>query len=219
LVILAVIVIILLIPIAVQVSYLSGVLLLRARVGFIRFTILPKKEKLLTQKQKAKKEKKAAIKAAKKEAKRAEKAAKAEKEGAEDKPGKKLKRDDILTLIKLGLKTLSSFRRHLDIDVLHLKLLIKSDDPFDCVTKYGYINAAIGSILPLLHRAFKIRDEDIQTDFVMEEGGMEIQGKFVASIQIWEALLIGISAGIGVLKWYRKFKKNNVQEIEKPVTT
>jgi nitrate reductase NapE component len=187
-IILAVIVLLLLLPVGVEAAFIAGELSLSVKAGVVKIKILPAKPKNKEGKKKPREKKK-------------------DGEKKEKKPKKKLTLQEILDIAKLGLKALSRFRRRLSIDVLMVHLCVATKDPYDTVKQYGTINAAIGALLPQVHRAFKIKDEDIATamDFTGEK--MSVDARFVATVQIWEILYISICAGAGFLVWLLRHKK------------
>lgn len=206
LIILAVIILILLIPVGADVSYLAGSPAIRLKVGFVGIRVFPGKE--LTDEERASKIAKRERKKAKKAARKAQKVKKEEEPESEpEKQRLKLKREDIFQIARLGLDIMSRFRKCLSIDVLHLKIVVSSEDPFDSVMRYGRLNAAVGTILPSLHRTFKIKEERIETDLRVDGSPLQLEGRLVLTIQIWESLFIGACAGIGFLKWRRAHKK------------
>lgn len=187
-IILAVLLLIFILPVGADAAYIGAAVLLKIKIGPFRLQILPKKEK----KEKAKKEKKP-------------KAA----EGHEQKPKPKLKLtlDDILKLAKLGLKALSRFRKSLSIDVFLLHMVCAAKDPYGAVMQFGCLNAGLGALSPLLHKALKIRSEEIRIAVDMEPGPPVIEARLVATLQIWEILYIGICAGFAFLRWYLRRRK------------
>ena len=95
------------------------------------------------------------------------------------------------------------------MDSLVLHVLVGSPDPYDTVMKYGYINAAIGGAIPLLHRVLKIKKEDIATAVDFDGDKLQIEGGIVLSIRIWEILLIVLCAAIAFIKWFIPYKRRN----------
>ena len=188
-IVLAVIVLLLLTKVGVHVRY-GDELALSAKVGLIRIRILPAKEKKPKEK-KPKKKKKKKPKAAEEH----------------EKKKQKLTVEDILDIVKLGLKALGRFGRALRLDRLHLHLCVGKDDPYDTVAQYGYINAALGTAVPLLHRAFKIRDEDITTAFRFDTTEMALQAEVIATFRIGAILRIVLCAGGGFLVWLIRRKR------------
>ena len=193
-IVLAVIVLLLLTKVGVHVRY-GDELALSAKVGPLQIRILPAKEK----KPKEKKPKK------KKKPKAAE---------GHEKKKQKLTLEDILDIVKLGLKALGRFGRALRLDRLHLHLCVAKDDPYDTVAQYGYLNAALGAGLPLLHRVFKIKDEDITTAFRFNTTETALQAEVIATFRIGAILRIGLCAGGGFLVWLIR-RKRRAKALEK----
>ena len=164
-IVLAVLLLLMLIPVGVRMSYLGGVFTLQARIGPFHLQLFPKKEK--------KPDKKPQKKKAKANKPKTEESAPSKPKKAK----KKLTLDDILTLVRLGLQALSRFRRHLHLDILMLHVTVAAPDPYDTATRYGYLNSALASLLPLLHRVVKVGKEDIGTamDFSRESPDLEAE--------------------------------------------
>ena len=198
-IIVVLLVLFLILPVGVDAAYDGAVFALKAKAGLIKIRILPKKEKPPEEegeeKPKPKKEKK-------------------QKREKEHKPKQKLTLDDILELAGIGLKALGRFRRSLSVDKLMLHMAAAAPDPYDAVLLYGRVNAGLSALSPLLHRALKIREEDIRTAVDMEPGTMLIEARVVVTLQIWEILYIAFSAGFAALRWLGKRKKR-IRKLER----
>ena len=72
---------------------------------------------------------------------------------------------------------------------------------------YGYISAALGAILPPLHQAVRIKDQDIQlfTDFTQEK--MDVIFDIGIGMRIFDLIVIIVSALSGILEWQKGYKK------------
>ena len=117
--------------------------------------------------------------------------------------------NDFVEFASIAFKALSRFRRFLSIDYFCLYFIVAAPDPYDAVMQYGYFNAALSLLSPLMHRAFKIRDEEIGLDVDVMGSKPVIQARLVCTIQIWEILVIAVCAGFSVLRWYRAFRKRS----------
>ncbi len=187
-------IIILLLPVGVSSSFISKELYLAVKIGPFRLRLIPAKKKAsgekTEKKTKPQKEKKP-------------------KDSSKEKPKLKFELQDILDIAKIGLKALSRFGKSLSIDELMLRLTVGTDDPYDTVVRYGYINAALGGVLPLLHRAVKIRQEDIGTAMSFEDSAVSADFKLTATLQIWEILHIATCAGAAALVWFIRVKRKS----------
>ena len=176
-------------PVGIGAAYGAGSGFLKLKIGPFRKTLLPSK---------------------KKDKKPKEKAGDEEKPPEEEKKEKKklgFTLDDILTLAEIGLDALHQFRIRLSVDKIMLHWVAAASDPYDAVMQYGRINAALGALQTKAHTALKVRDEDIQTSIDLTAAHPQLSGQIVLTIQIWEILLIGISAGAKGLRWFMKKKR------------
>lgn len=182
----------LLLPVGVALKYDDEEVFLSARAGPLKMKILPQKEE-----SEAKREKKAA-----KKARRAEK--KTSKPKKERTP---LTRDELLELIKLGLKALGRFRRKLSVDLLRIYWTAAAGDPYDAAMQFGYVSAAMGTLIPLIENAFKIRERDVRSSLNFESEKPYILAELTATIQVWEILHIALAFGAEYLRMKRKMKR------------
>ena len=193
-----VLLLILILPVGVDASYLALQASVKVKAGPLCFQILPAKEK------KPKKPKK-------NQKKKPKPAEGHEKEKEKGKQKATLTFDDIVELAKLALTALGRFRRCLSVDLLMLHLTAASADPCDAVMLYGRVNAALGALRAPAHRALKIRREDLRTAVDFDAAAPEIDARIVATIQIWEILYIGICAAAAFLRWYCGKKRTEKQ--------
>lgn len=112
-------------------------------------------------------------------------------------------------LLGLVLEAQAVFRNKLRIRELTLHLTVggKGDDPAKAAMLYGSAWAAIGNLLPLLERAFRIesRDIDAQVDFTVEE--TTVYARAEAVVSFGAMLRMGVYYGLRALKLYRKHQK------------
>lgn len=179
-------------PLGLDLSYYEGVFALKLRVGFLRLTLAPRKPRTEGKPKKKKKKKK------KKPA--------SEGEGA---PGPKKSRfpkigpADIFELLGLVFRLMGRLRRYLSIDELTLHLVTGASDPFDAVLLFGRLNAGLGALAPVFHSVFRVRNEDIRLGADVTPGAaMAVEGRLAFTWQLWELLHTVNCAGLGLLKWY-----------------
>ncbi len=189
-IILCLLVLFLILPVGADLLYQENVFIVKLRVGLLGIQLVPKKSgKPGAEKPAQKKKKKPAAGDGHKASRR--------------KPGLR----DYFELSGIVLRTLSRFRRHLSIDVLHLRYVAAASDPYDAIMQYGYLNSGFSILAPLLHRTFQIREERIVLDLDVMSDKPEIAARMTLTIQIWEILFIGVSAGYGALRWFIRFRK------------
>lgn len=170
---------ILLLRVGAEAEYSDAGVSVRARVGFLRITVFPRKSKL----------KKSEKKRSKKAPKKAKK--KTPKKTAEKKPGPAY---DFRELIGGAASLLGKARRKLLIKRLTVWYVQGGGDAFSMAMAHGGISAAFGMTQAALESAFKVRRYDLHTsvDFLAEEPRVYVRAIF--SIAIWETISLGISA-------------------------
>lgn len=207
-IIILILILLLILPVGADAAYIGNVFSLAVKVGPFKIGILPAKPKDGKEK-KPKKEKKTSAETDASAVKKAKK---------EPKPKQKLTFEDIMGIVRLGLSALGRFRRSISIDKLMLHLVTAGPDPYSAVMNHGYFNAAIGAILPLLHRAFKVRDEDIYSEIDFEADKLKIDARLVLTIRIWEILLIAFCAAFGFIKWLLRRRRRAKAEARAQAT-
>lgn len=188
--ILVILILLLSLKVGVDVSYIGSVLSLSVKAGPVKIVILPKKDKPEGKKKEKKKQPEQT------EGDKAE-----EKPKKEKMKGPKLTFDDILGIVKLALKAVGRFFRGLRMDYLTLYLTTAGPDPYSAVMNYGYFNAALGALLPALHRVFKIGKEDISSQVDFEADKLKIDAGTAITIRIGQILFIVLCAAFAFLKW------------------
>ena len=201
-IVLAVIVLFVLIALlrfSVFVEYSSEGVIVTGRAVFFKFQFYPSKEE--TEEEVTKKERKKARKKDKKRKKELKK--KAEKEPEEKKPGTLKTVQNMLPDI---LKGLNRLRRRLLVKRLTLHLALANDDPYKAAMTFGYLNSAIGTVLPLLEKSLRIKRRDFQTAVDFEAAEHYIYINAAISIAVWEAVYITWALVPTLLKTFGKKK-------------
>ncbi len=105
--------------------------------------------------------------------------------------------------------------KKLRISPLKIHVLVAGDDPADTAVIYGYLHAALGAILPPLHQAVRISDQDIQLfpDFTQER--MDIILDIGVGMRIIDLIIIAVSSVSGVLKWHKGYKQRATKPTKK----
>lgn len=200
-IIILILLLIILFPVGVDAAYIDGTFTLKAKAGPIKIGIIPGKEK---EGEKEKKEKKP-----KKEKKKKSNAALKDGSSKKSKTKLKLSFDDIMTIVRIALRTLGRFRRSISVDKLMIHLVTAGPDPYSAVMNYGYFNAALGALQPFIHKAFKIKDEDYASAIDFEGDKPKVDGRIVLTVRIGEILLVVLCAAFAFLKWFLSFRRRN----------
>lgn len=182
------------IPLGVFIRFDSGGLLVRIVAGLLRFTVVPfpKREKKTKSKNKS-------------AASQPPKEKSPDSQPQPEPKGGSLR--DFYPLMQTALDFMGQFRRKLRVDDLVLKVTLGGDDPCDLAVNYGRAWAALGNLVPLLERHFRIRKRDleVQCDFTAEETQLEAQAKLTLTVE--QLLHLGIVYGYLFIKELLILKK------------
>ncbi|MBR4424990.1 MAG: hypothetical protein IKS66_03465 [Oscillospiraceae bacterium] len=198
-------------PLGLDLSYYEGVFALKLRVGFLRLTLAPRKPQAEGKPKKKKKKKK--------------KPAPAGESAATPRRSRfpQLGLADIFELLDIVFRLLGRLRRYLSIDELTLHLVTGASDPFDAVLLFGRLNAGLGALAPVFHSVFRVRNEDIRLGADVTPGAsMAVEGRLAFTWQLWELLHTVNCAGLGLLKWYlpkRRAQKRSAAHSPAALTT
>ena len=127
------------------------------------------------------------------------------------KPRPKPTWQELTDLAKTALKALKKALRHLKrtvrIDPLRLSLRIADSDPAKCAQNYGYVNAAVWTLMPLAEDTFDIPDARIHTEMDFEAERISAEGEVGISLRVFDVLAILLVLLVPLLKWYLRFTK------------
>lgn len=182
-----------------------------AIAGPVRLRLLPKPD--TPKKEKTKKEK--PVRAKK------EKPAKAKKEKKLDFTAGDI-RAALPALWEALRGALGKTRQRLRIKPLHLSVAFGGAlDPAKAAETYGYVNAAMWTVMPALERLTYMPDPQIHTEIDFEDGKTRLTGEVAVSLQLRDLLAIGWALLRPVLRWYlgvqkRKKARDRAQSAEAP---
>jgi len=180
-IVLAVLILIALLRFGLTAEYSGDGFSLMLSAGFLKFQILPAKEKSLKQMNKEGK---------KKEKKERKKKEKARKEPEEEKAGAL---QTVLRFLPGICKALGRLRRRLLIKRLKIRFIAADGDPYKAAMAFGASSALTGFVTPLIELCFRVRRRDIRTaaDFTAVEHSIYINAAI--SISVWEAIYVAIA--------------------------
>ena len=133
------------------------------------------------------------------------------KPGKENKPRKKPTWSQIQysldTLPGVILKALKRTGRRMWFDPLKVHVLVATSDPADTAILYGKLEAFLAAFLPMLHRSVKIREQDIRLFPDFSEENMDLIADVGVHIRPISLLVVALQAAGGVLRWYISFSR------------
>ena len=209
----AALLVLLLIPVSLRVSYEGGAL--RVAVRYASKLLYPSERKE-TQETSAKKNKS-------KTKKQSTKASEPTKASEKKKPNFEQISYSLDVLPGIIVRALRGTMRRIRITPLKVHLLVALSDPADTAVLYGKLHAVLNAILPSIHRAVRIEEQDIQLfpDFSGEK--MDCIADVGIQIRPFDVLIVALVAAFGVIKWYIGYKKradktDTAQETTKKTT-
>lgn len=188
---------------------------LRLSIFFIKIGILPKKP--LSRKKREKKEARQAAKAAKKAGDKAKKqkdaqahALIAKPKPAQPKPKQPL-RDKIAALIpwaKLGANFVGEFfHRKLCVTRLRIRVALAGGDPAKTGRSVGRTWETIGIAIPILERAFRIKERKIAVYPDFTAAKTELEAELAVRLRVGGVVLLGLKYVWRALKLYLRQRK------------
>ena len=182
-------------PVGVHARYNSDGILLRAIVGPVKITLLPrkKKEKKRESTEKPVKPKKEKVP---KQKKKPDKPADNQEKGGSV--------TDFLPLLQLVFDFLGEFRRKLRVNRLELKLVLAGGDPCNLAVNYGKAWAAVGNLMPQLERFFVISKRDVEVECDFTAGQTLIIARLDLTITIGRLLSMAVRYGMRAVREYLK---------------
>ena len=151
-------------------AYQAGRLILRARIGPAKITLLPQKE-----------------------GKQAKKPPKPRKK-QEDKPPRKAA--DLIALARralpVALEAAGRLRRKIRVDKIYLDVIVGGADPAEAALAYGGVNAAIGMIWPLVEHNLNVKDRRIRTRADFSAAETELSLEAAATLTVGQALALAL---------------------------
>lgn len=178
-------------------EYSETGVLVRARLGLIRFTIYPRKKK--TKKKSAKE-------------------TKPEKEPSAPEEEPPAKAGGLFSTVKEFLPLVADaagqFKRKIRVDRLYLDFTAAASDPAAAALAFGGANAALGMIWPVFENNFNIQDRRIRTavDFNRREPVIYVFASF--SLTVGQAVVLGLRLAIRFLKILSHIKAQKKKQKE-----
>lgn len=169
------------------VRYNESGLWVMVRFGILKWTLLPLKKKKKQKKHRP-------------------------KEPEKPSPEQEMRKNGSLEQLQRYLPLISEaagrFKSKLRVDECDLELIWAADDPADAAMGFGYANAVIGMLWPLIEHNFTIRRRDIRTSVNFDAEKPTIKLHTAVSLRIGQGVIFGAIMGIKLLSVMRKNKKD-----------
>lgn len=148
-------------------------------------------------------------KAKKKQKKKKTSSEKSEKEPEKEKPGPNGAQLHYTLEVLPGVvaKALSRTRRRIVIAPLKVHAVFGGEDPADVALLYGRAQGFASGFVPVLESLVKLRHTEIRLGTDYEAETTRWTGEAGVSLRVWDGLVIGVGALVGLLRWYSGYKK------------
>ena len=172
------------------VEYSSGGLTVRARLGPFSLRVLPMREKKPPKKEKKKPDQ------------------------PQEPPEPKRGGDFALVreILPLAAEAAGRFKQKIRVDRIYLDFTAGASDPARAAMAFGYANAAVGMIWPLLEHNFNIRDRRIRTAVDFQLASPILYLYAVCSLTVGQAVVLGVTLFLKFLKIYSQHKAKTTQK-------
>ena len=164
----------------------DGALRVSLRIGLLRLTVLPRKEKKAKKKPKPEKQPEAAS-------------------AAPEKRRQKLTLEELLSLAEtlpgaLGT-SLHRLRRRLRIDPLRVSVTLGGGDPADLAVLYGRCTAALWTLMPRAEEVFCIPDPAIHLGMDYGAERTEYSAELGLSARVGDLIAVALALALPLLRW------------------
>lgn len=181
-------------------EYSSAGASLWLRLGPVRITLLPRKQKM----QKQRKEK---------SPQKPERPQKAKPERQKPTLGGSLAYAK--ALLPLALECARRVWGAIYLNTLYLELQVGAEDPGEAAMAYGRANAALGAIWTPLVRAFHVKDGHARVNLDFDRKEPALYARAELSIRLGQALWLGLFFGLKVLNQILQVKNEKKQQQRK----
>lgn len=192
-------------PLGVSARYDGGGALVRVTVGPVKLTVFPRPKRPKAAKKTREKKPQEEPEEEKKQAEPLAKPPQPPQPPKHPKAGSPL---DFLPLVKTGLELLGDLRRKLRVDLCMFRVTLAGGDPSDLAVNYGRVCAVVANLIPLLDRAFVIKQRDIHVycDFAGE--GTSVAARLDLTLTLGRLLSLGVRYGLRALLQFLSIQKS-----------
>ncbi len=116
---------------------------------------------------------------------------------------------EFLPLLDAVIKLLGDLRKKIIVKSIELNLVLGGDDACNLALNYGRAWAAVGNIMPLLERVFRIKKRNIQVNCDFTALSTKIYTRLRITITLWRLISLLAKYGVPVYREYQKIINNN----------
>lgn len=107
--------------------------------------------------------------------------------------------------------------RRIRIDPLRLSLIFGDENPVNTAEWYGWVSAAVWTVMPRLEELTQLPDPRIHMEMDFDAGKTKISGSVGVSLRIGDLLAIGLAAAVPLLRFAIPFlrRQRTISRAEK----
>ncbi len=120
--------------------------------------------------------------------------------------------DQWLELAKVVMRALRRFKNGMSFGVIKLHCIISAPDPYDAAARYNAVNAFIGSFIPFFESGFDVKKRDIFVDLDLQSGKSTLEAKVETSIRVGTLVGIAIAAGVKFVQLLAVSRIHSIRE-------
>ena len=135
------------------------------------------------------------------------------------KPGREDLREALRLLLPALKKSLRKLGRGIRVEPLRISLrLAGKNDPADAAEKYGYLQAAMWTVMPQLQRWMRIPDPRIHTGVDFDAERTDFSGEASVTFRLGTLFAMGFALLIPAVKWFLHYRKRRRDDDTKEMT-
>ena len=128
-------------------------------------------------------------------------------------------REALRLLLPALKKSLRKLGRGIRVEPLRISLtLAGKNDPADAAEKYGYLQAAMWTVMPQLQRWMRIPDPRIHTGVDFDAERTDFSGEAAVTFRLGTLFAMGFALLIPAVKWFLHYRKRRRDDDTKEMT-
>lgn len=109
--------------------------------------------------------------------------------------------------LPLAAQTAGRVKRKIRIDYVDLHVIWGAADPALCAMGYGYANAALGMLWPLIENNFNVRRRQLRTSVDYGAASPSVMIRAALSLTVGQGLVLGAVVGVKWLRLFLQYRK------------
>lgn len=132
----------------------------------------------------------------------------------------RLSPDEVIDLLETALPALGRTARRacsrLRIDPLELTVVVGDPDPAAAAAVFGAANAAMFRLMPLAEERFDIPDPSLHLRVDFDAAAPSARGTAGVSLRVCDLFAIAFTLAVPMLRWYLRFRRERRKRQDRP---